>query len=1031
MADQLDPELMYKLNEKFTELANSINNVNTAIGVATNRVNRASNNAQERVQRRNLDAIEESSKAVKNQSDAVNSTQSTFNRLNQQLDNQYRAYQANQQAMADIDAAAAKAHREQNNRLSASSVGLDILATAAMGAKRVFDAMIDAQIAYTKALISGERGLALEAKQQEAVGKAVNQVIRDFGNLSMTIGGLMVVMGPLGMIGRIAGAAAVGLGLFAQYEAKARDAQLEIATLLAQMKDKLFDTFKDLSNSALTSAGGMTTLREQMKKLSFAMSEAGQFAGIIKGAGKELAQIGPTTIKGLEKFIETSADLYESTLGQELKYMGLDREEQMKGTLKFLSLQARLGMQQEKDIKKLSQAAGKYISELDQLAALTGTTRQEQEQAREQIMAIEELRAALVEETAKGDAADKDRLKVLQDGIQVATLLSAEGMKDAGASLARTLAAGGVTRAEDAKLLQTAPQFLQNMMQGVGSVTDNLQLFGKETKQTLTQLSSAVKVSGDIGKEIAAVDYAKFFDFIPKLDKIADLQKQFPDKTLPQIIDEMRKVTDPATKAVQDAIDRQRKEAIAKEETGGGIQSATDLFNNAAKGFGVNVSDFGKYVRQLLGIKDPTKVEKTEATKKAEAKVEEKKKITDIATEKATAASIAEDQAKKQLAEAYKKGDIGAVEAKKVELQKLTDERIKAEQEMMVASRDQSKAAFDASEQRKKDTREVNQLDDKIRYYKDSINLNNMKIDSLSKDQVELQLELKKSTGFAKVENENRLKHLTRLRELAEKEVKEAEENIKKTEERKKQLEKKTETATPVATTQDRKEFVDKMYNTLLEQAKKQGVANPEVIARLGVAQSALETGYGKSTAGGQNFFGIKAGKGQPSVMAETEEFDAAKGVMVKQQAAFKKYSSMEESAADYIKFLKENQRYKEVLQAKTIDDAILAQSLTGYATDPRYGQKLATINQGLGTEPGKMFDGGVVTEPLTTRLRDGGQDEAVIPLNKLADLIPIKSLVDAIERQTAMLTQGFESMTDKLAENNSMVSDQLLYMQN
>ena len=97
----------------------------------------------------------------------------------------------------------------------------------------------------------------------------------------------------------------------------------------------------------------------------------------------------------------------------------------------------------------------------------------------------------------------------------------------------------------------------------------------------------------------------------------------------------------------------------------------------------------------------------------------------------------------------------------------------------------------------------------------------------------------------------------------------------------------------------------------------------------------------------------------------------------------------------------------------------------------PFYGQKLATINQGLGTEPGKMFDGGVVTEPLTTRLRDGGQDEAVIPLNKLADLIPIKLLVDAIERQTAMLTQGFESMTDKLAENNSMVSDQLLYMQN
>jgi len=1070
MADQLDPELMRQLNDKFTELSNSITTIGTISAKSMKSVedntqkvdkntsstedntkatdentssikrNTTAVNSQLKTTEKNTqassdqtDVIKEANNAIKNQAQAVGASKKTFDDLTKATNQQFKSYMATEVAKEQISGASAKAQQELNSRLKLSSIGMEVFQTGVEGVKKVFDAAIDAQMNYTKALLQGTRGLGLEAQRRETEGKAVNQVIRDFGNLSMSIGGLMVALGPFGIIGRIVGLVGVGVGILAQYEAKARDFALEVATITEQLKDKLFDTFKDLSNSALTTAGGMTTLRAQMKKFDFAMAEVGQFAAVIKGAGKELSQIGGSTVKGLENFVETAADLFESQLGKELQYMGLDREEQMKGTLKFLSLQARLGVQQEKDIKKLSQSAGKYISELDQLATLTGITRQEQEQAREQVMAIEELRAALVEETAKGAAADKGRLKVLEDAIQVSTVLTAEGMKEAGASLARTVAAGGVTRAEDAKLLQTAPQFLQNMMQGVGSVTDNLQLFGKESKQTLTQLSSAVKVSGDIGKEIAAVDYAKLFDFIPKIDKIAELQKQFPEKTLPQIVDEMRKVTDPATKAVQDLINAQRKDAIAKEESGGGIKGAADLLKSGAQIFGINVENFGKYVRQLLGIKDTAKVEKTEATKKAEAKVEEKKKITDIATEKATAASMAEDQAKKELAELYKKGDVAGVEAKKVEIQKLTDERMKAEQEMMVASRDQSQAALEASNQRKKDIREVNQLDDKIRFYKDSINLNNMKIDSLSKDQVELNIELKKSTGFAKLENENRLKHLTRLRELAEKEVKEAEENIKKSEERKKELEKKTSTATPTpaASSQERKEFVDKMYATLLEQAKKQGVANPEVVARLGVAQSALETGYGKSTAGGQNYFGIKAGKGQPSVTAETEEFDAAKGVMVKQQAAFKKYSSMEESAADYIKFLKENQRYKEVLAAKTLDEAILAQSMSGYATDPRYGQKLATINQNIAQEPGKMFDGGVVTKPLTTTLRDGGQDEAVIPLNKLADLIPIKSLVDAIERQTAMLTQGFENMTDKLAENNSMVSDQLLYMQN
>jgi flagellum-specific peptidoglycan hydrolase FlgJ len=138
------------------------------------------------------------------------------------------------------------------------------------------------------------------------------------------------------------------------------------------------------------------------------------------------------------------------------------------------------------------------------------------------------------------------------------------------------------------------------------------------------------------------------------------------------------------------------------------------------------------------------------------------------------------------------------------------------------------------------------------------------------------------------------------------------------------------------------KEFMDSMYNTLLDEAKKQGLKNPEVIAKLGTAQSALETGYGKSLAGGNNYFGIKARPGEGGSGVATQEF--INGKMVTVNDKFRKYNSMQESAADYIKFLQENKRYKDVLAAGTLQEAISAQSKTGYATDPNYGNKLAGI---------------------------------------------------------------------------------------
>lgn len=111
------------------------------------------------------------------------------------------------------------------------------------------------------------------------------------------------------------------------------------------------------------------------------------------------------------------------------------------------------------------------------------------------------------------------------------------------------------------------------------------------------------------------------------------------------------------------------------------------------------------------------------------------------------------------------------------------------------------------------------------------------------------------------------------------------------------------------------------------------------------MAKIGLETGYGKH-APGFNYFGIKETdpkKGQ--VLATQEEVD---GKLVPRNERFRSYANIEESVTDYIKFLKENGRYGDLLKAKGLEAQLEALQKSGYATDSQYTNKLRKIIAGI-----------------------------------------------------------------------------------
>ncbi len=144
-------------------------------------------------------------------------------------------------------------------------------------------------------------------------------------------------------------------------------------------------------------------------------------------------------------------------------------------------------------------------------------------------------------------------------------------------------------------------------------------------------------------------------------------------------------------------------------------------------------------------------------------------------------------------------------------------------------------------------------------------------------------------------------------------------------------------------------EFVASVWPAACDAANKLGV-DPKVL----VAQAAVESGWGRSVAhrndgtSSHNLFGIKADgrwSGARTIVSTLEYED---GVAVRRQDPFRSYDSFSDSFADYAHFLQSNPRYQTALdQAKSPEAFLQGLQRAGYATDPAYAKKVASVLHG------------------------------------------------------------------------------------
>lgn len=117
------------------------------------------------------------------------------------------------------------------------------------------------------------------------------------------------------------------------------------------------------------------------------------------------------------------------------------------------------------------------------------------------------------------------------------------------------------------------------------------------------------------------------------------------------------------------------------------------------------------------------------------------------------------------------------------------------------------------------------------------------------------------------------------------------------------------------------------------------------------LGQAALETGWGrreiKASDGtnSHNLFGIKATGGWKGKIAEITTTEYIDGVKQKRVEKFRAYDSYADSFKDFANLIQNNPRYKSVMEnVNSVSGYARALQNSGYATDPNYASKLASV---------------------------------------------------------------------------------------
>jgi predicted chitinase len=312
-------------------------------------------------------------------------------------------------------------------------------------------------------------------KRTHAAGKALNTL----GTVtSGVITGMTNLMSSLANVGNSMESAASAMG-----------AVPVVGGVLASVFGAVAGSAEKLNKAYQTAASAGVTFGGSVNSMVNAASSAGltfdQFAGLIQKNSESMMLLGGTTEAGAKRFAELGKEMRNSGIGNELLRMGFSTEQINSGMASYVGILGKTGALQNMTTKQIAASSAGYLKDLDALAKITGSTREEKEKEQQALLSDAQFRAA----TAGMDAEAQKQMMAYITSFP----------KEQQAAMKDMIATGNITSEESVKLAAMMPGAAQQAM----AFGQQLQAGGKISRDSFNQAKNlAIQEAGVRVKEM-------------------------------------------------------------------------------------------------------------------------------------------------------------------------------------------------------------------------------------------------------------------------------------------------------------------------------------------------------------------------------------------------------------------------------------------------------------------------------------------------------------------------------------------------
>lgn len=339
--------------------------------------------------------------------------------------------------MADVTGRIGTEEVELNNAATEATLRLLLQATLATDKKQKENIAALAQKAGLDPAAVKETNQALVATtpSMNALGRAAYGIGAAFGAMQPALTEV------INITKTIAGGDAQASDVFRSLSKIPGPAGLVAAglTQIALIQEAYLKSYQQMSAAGVNFGGSLTEMRLAASQTYMTLD---QFTNVIKANGPALAKMGGTANEGAKAFVAASNTLLSSDAGRNLRALGYTTEEVNQGMLEYISITGGRSKKEMQDRDALAKSTTIYLQELDQLAAITGKSREEQAKKVKEEMEEAEFQLFLASKS-------KEERELIEGNVKRATALYGKG----GADIAKASAMGVAVQGEAGKKL--------------------------------------------------------------------------------------------------------------------------------------------------------------------------------------------------------------------------------------------------------------------------------------------------------------------------------------------------------------------------------------------------------------------------------------------------------------------------------------------------------------------------------------------------------------------------------------------------